>query len=40
MVSADECGRSLRGMAALLNRRPDGVAAPVTPGDDFNPGNS
>jgi hypothetical protein len=27
MVSADECGRSLRGMAALLNRRPDGVAA-------------
>lgn len=27
MVSADECGRSLRGMAALLNRRADGVAA-------------
>ena len=27
MVSADECGRSLRGTAALLNRRADGLAA-------------
>jgi hypothetical protein len=27
MVSADECGRSLRGMAALLNRKEEGVAA-------------
>src|SRR3978361_436158 len=27
MVSADECGRSLRGTAALLNRRAEGVAA-------------
>jgi hypothetical protein len=27
MVSADEFGRSLRGTAALLNRRADGVAA-------------
>ena len=27
MVSADEFGRSLRGTAALLNRRPEGLAA-------------